>query len=233
MDIRRFYSNQDINDGTIELIDEEAYHLKKVLRAQIGDTVEVTNGLGNLYIGKVDSLKGDRVKVKINENHRFPKREGRFIIAPSLLRRNPMNLIIEKLSELGVPEITPVLFNRTEIKPANKVVQKWEKIAITSLKVNKRVWMSRINEPIYLQQLIDHYADVERKIMLDIDGDRSNYAENKADTIIVVGPPGDFIEREKTALHANGYTAANINGGTLRVETAAITAAAIYMRQLN
>jgi len=227
VDLRRFFSRAEVNGSFIDLTDEEAYHLKKVLRVKKGKEIEITDGEGTLYFGLVDSFFENSVRVKIEKTRRFDKRKKNIIIAPSLLKRTSMNFMIEKLSEIGVDEITPVLFNRTELKISDKIVQKWEKIAITSLKVNKSVWLTKINSPLSLKDLIEKYKLINNKIMLDIDGNTKISDKTVLDTIAVIGPPGDYISAEKKLLIGSGYGAIKINSSILKVETAAISISAV------
>ncbi len=227
MDLRRFFSRADVNGSFIDLVDEEAYHLKKVLRVKKGKEIEITDGDGTLYFGMVDSFLENSVRVKIEKTKRFDKKKKNIIIAPSLLKRASMNLMIEKLSEIGVDEITPVLFNRTELKTSDKIIQKWEKIAIASLKVNKSVWLTKINLPVILKDLIEKYKLINNKIMLDIDGNTKVSDKTVLDTIAVIGPPGDYIIAEKNLLIENKYKSIKINSSILKVETAAVSIAAV------
>ncbi len=227
MDIRRFFSRTPIVDSIIDIDSEEAYHLRRVLRVKIGTEIEITNGAGLLYYGMIDSFINDVVRVKINKTEKYEKSSNRIIIAPSLLKRNAMNLMIEKLSEIGVDEITPVLFNRTELKPSDKLVQKWEKIAIASLKVNKQVWLTKINIPMKLSDLIKNYNNIENKFMLDIEGNTKINESPLLNTIAVIGPPGDYVKQERDNLIDKGYSRIKINNAILKVETAAISISSI------
>ncbi len=231
MDIRRFFSRNPIVDSMIDIDSEEAYHLRKVLRVKIAAEIEITDGTGSLYYGKIDGFIKDIVRVKIYKTEKYKKSSNRIIIAPSLLKRNAMNLMIEKLSEIGVDEITPVLFNRTELKPSDNLIQKWEKIAIASLKVNKQVWLTKINIPIKLSDLIENYNNIENKFMLDIDGNTKINESPLLNTLAVIGPPGDYIKQERDNLINEGYSSTKINNSILKVETAAISISSILKEQ--
>jgi 16S rRNA (uracil1498-N3)-methyltransferase len=228
MDLRRFFSEEKVRGSIIDIVDEEAYHLRKVLRVKKGTVIEITDGKGVLHYGKVDSFSGENVRVWIERTERFKKTERKIIIAASLLKRTPMNFMIEKLTEIGVDEITPIIFNRTELKPSEKVVKKWEKIAIASIKVNKRPWLTKVNSPIAFDELIEKYTNINRKYMLDIQGKKKlSVLTDNIRMIAVIGPPGDYIQSEREVLFANGYEPIKISNSILKVETAAISVSAI------
>ncbi len=227
MDIRRFFCENHVDDSIIEINEEEAYHLKKVLRVKIGNEIEITNGKGMLYTGNIDGFTSDRVRVRVRKTEKININSKKIVLAPSLLKRIPMNFMIEKLSEIGVNEITPVVFKRTECKFSDKIIQKWKKIAISSLKVNKQVWLTKINYPVSLGELIVKYKDIENKLMLDIDGTSKLNMPDETNTIAVIGPPGDYLEAEREELIDSGFSQIKINSSILKVETAAISISAL------
>jgi len=227
MDIRRFFCDDEPKNSIMELTGEESYHLIKVLRVRKGTEIEITDGKGSLYLGSIDSFTGHSVRVKVKHTEKKIKNDSKIIIAPSLLKRVPMNLMIEKLTEIGVDEISPVIFNRTELKASDKLVEKWKKIAIASIKVNKRVWLTKINSPIIFEEIIKKYNYLKNKYILDIQGEKCTDDTITDDLIAVIGPPGDYIKKERDILIENAYKSVKINSSILKVETAAISFSAL------
>lgn len=226
MRTKRFYSDRKPESGHIEIVSDELFHLKNVLRGKPGDPVEVFDGKGKLFKGKIRSVADTKAVVSIETETAEAKPERNIIIAPSLLKRKPMSLMIEKLTEMGVEEICPVIFSRTEAVYSGSSMKKWERSALESLKVNDNLWPSQIHEPCTTEELIERSADIKNKILLDIEGKRT-FIKNKGPFLCVIGPPGDFTPEEREMFTNAGFEPVNINESVMKVETAAFSAVSI------
>ena len=223
---RRFYSDRESGSGHIEIVSDELFHLRKVLRGKPGDPVEIFNGKGTLLSGKIESVGSSKAVVKIENETIKEKSPVNIIIAPSLLKRKPMNLMIEKLTEMGVDEIRPVIFSRTEASLTMPAMKKWEKTALESLKVNNNLWASKIHPPCTAEELIRGSENIKNKILLDVEGKRT-YIKDKGTFLCVIGPPGDFTTEERELFINAGFEPVNINESVMKVETAAFSAVSI------
>ena len=155
MTTRRFFSFHPCTGNTLRISGDEYHHLKNVNRAKPGDPVEVVDGKGALFIGEIQAMKSDEALVlvkKIEKNHKPPVN---VIVAPSLLKQHPMNIMIEKLTEIGVDEIRPIMFSRTDETYSPARLKKWNRIASQSLKVNKRLWLTDIYPPVSIEEIIE------------------------------------------------------------------------------
>lgn len=223
---RRFYSDKKSASGHIEIVSDELFHLRKVLRSKPGDPVEVFNGKGKLYSGKIETIGKSKAIVKIEKEIVKERPPVNIIIAPSLLKKKPMILMIEKLTEMGVDEIRPVIFSRTEAAQSESSMKKWEKLAIESLKVNDNLWATRIYPPCTIEEIINGSENIKNKILLDIEGKRADI-KDKGPFLCIVGPPGDFTHEERGMFINSGFTPVNINDSVMKVETAAFSAVSI------
>ncbi len=226
MRTKRFYSGSKPEEGFVEIVSDELFHLKNVLRGKPGDSVEVFDGKGSLFKGKIISVTNLKAVVGIGEKITLKEPERNIIIAPSLLKRKPMSLMIEKLTEMGVEEICPVIFSRTDAVYSDSSKAKWERSALESLKVNDNLWPSRIHEPCTTEELIKRSAGIKNKILLDIEGERK-FIKNKGPFLCVIGPPGDFTTEERDMFINAGFEPVNINESVMKVETAAFSAVSI------
>ncbi len=223
---RRFYSDKKSASGHIEIVSDELFHLRKVLRSKPGDPVEVFNGKGKLYSGKIETIGKSKAIVKIEKEIVKERPPVNIIIAPSLLKKKPMILMIEKLTEMGVDEIRPVIFSRTEAAQSESSMKKWEKLAMESLKVNDNLWATRIYPPCTIEEIINGSENIKNKILLDIEGKRADI-KDKGPFLCIVGPPGDFTHEERGMFINSGFTPVNINDSVMKVETAAFSAVSI------
>ena len=227
MSTRRFYSSHPIAGNTICISGDEFHHLKNVNRAKCGDPIEVVDGRGSLYFGEVQAIKSETALVLVKKIEKSQKPPVEVIVAPSLLKQRSMNVMVEKLTEIGVDEIRPVMFTRTDETYSASRLKKWNRIASQSLKVNKRLWLTDIYPPVSLDVIIEMSHSIKTKMLLDISGENFGDMAQQFPVIAVIGPPGDLVAAEREILVKNGFTQYKINKGVLKSETAAISIAAI------
>lgn len=224
---RRFFSAGEIVDGRVTIDGDEFHHIVRVMRYRAGDELEVINGRGRLFVGRIESVLGRSLQVVVQRAEDFPPPPPRVIIAPSLTKGHAMNWMIEKLSEMGVDEIRPLLCERTDVSWSAAQLQRWEKIAAQSLKVNRKYWLTRILPPVAPAALIAAAAALPAKVLLDIAADRKLSPPSAFPVLAVVGPPGDFTPAERQLFRAAGFLPALVNDAILKTETAALAVAAI------
>ncbi len=224
---RRFLTESGGDIESIVIQGEEYHHLVHVMRAGLEMDIEAVNGRGEWFRARITRITSSRVEARITERIEEPRPEARLILAPSILKKRPMDLLIEKLCELGVDEIRPLRFDRTDADFSEKTLQRWHRVAMQTLKVNRRLWMTRIHPPIPLKQLIANPPEGATRFFLDIQGSVGRITSAAIPAICVVGPPGDFSQKEHAALEEAGFTPWNINSGVLRSETATVAAAAL------
>jgi 16S rRNA (uracil1498-N3)-methyltransferase len=243
MNTRRFFTDIDnresVSATTVSITGDEYHHLRQVNRARPGDEVEVINGRGVLFYGGIRQLKPGEAVVDIKKRDLQEKPPVRLVIAPSLLKHRPMGILIEKLTEMGIDEIRPVIFNRTDEKYNPAKLKKWQKVAVQSLKVNKHLWGTGIFPPVSLEELIVHCGgdtNTGTRILLDIAGEPglpAVDAQRSFPVTIVIGPPGDMTAEERELLTAHGFIPCNISDAVLKTETAALSIAAVMKHILS
>lgn len=233
MNLQRFFSSSELNRNQIEITGEDLHHLKTIMRRKPGDAIEVINGKGSLFSGNIIEIKNSRAIIKVTDVFFKPEPEPGIIIAPSLIKKRPMKFMIEKLTEIGVDEIRPLTFSRTDVKPGNEPLAEYKKIATESLKLNNRLWATKIFEPVSISELIEGSGNIRSKILLDIEGKNGSFSFETPPFLCVIGPQGDFTGEERDLFRQNGFNLLNINSSVLKVETAAISIASILKLFLN
>jgi 16S rRNA (uracil1498-N3)-methyltransferase len=227
MGTRRFFSDNPVNGSVIRITGDEYHHLKHVNRARCGDQIEVIDGRGSFFVGEIRELKPAEAVVHIKSSEKQDKPVPGVILAPSLLKQRPMNLMIEKLTEIGVDEIRPVMFRRTDETYSPSRLKKWRRTAIQSLKVNKRPWLTDIFPPVNIDEIIALSQSFKTRILLDITAEKPLPASWSSPVIAVVGPPGGMEEEEREQFIRQGFLPCQINDSVLKTETAAISIGAI------
>jgi len=226
----RFFC-QEINPNSI-LSDSQFHHLTKVLRLQNGSCIELFDGKGTVAKAIISKLEKHSAKLAILEIKTFPKpKNGRIIIAVSIAKGERFDLLTAKCTELGVDRIVPILFERT----VKQTIQphRLETIATESAKQCHRLFLPTIDEPMNLPQAIDtlraEYPIAQFIFGSLSDGTKSIDAFNpgKDDCVAFVGPEGGLTSTEETTLKQINAQPVSLTDTVLRIETAAITIAAI------
>lgn len=228
MNTRRFITFQPVIANRATLTGDELHHLKNVNRAKPGDPVEVIDGRGSLFFGTVHTIDNREAVITVTGEEKQPKPPGSVTIAPSLTKRKGMSVMMEKLAELGVDEIRPVICVRTDEAFNPSMLKKWRAVALQTLKVTKRLWSTAIFPPVPLWELAETTA-AGTKIMLDAEGVSGMPGDIAPPVTAVIGPPGGFVRDEREWLTNREFLPVKINTGVLKTETAALSAAAILM----
>ena len=171
MPLRRFLLDHIDADGLGHVTGEEHHHLSRVMRARPGTRLEAVDGQGHLLVGEVVAV--DRHQTLIRGDIRFqtPPDTLPWSLGVSLLKRQPMDQMISHLAELGVPRLQPLIWTRTELsdRPESGRQERWNRLCLQALKVNRLLHPMRILPPCPLHRLED-LPPV--RILLDIEAPR-------------------------------------------------------------
>jgi 16S rRNA (uracil1498-N3)-methyltransferase len=209
---------------------EEFLHLRKVLRLRVGDKVRIFNGERE-FLAEIVEMEKDKAKVKFIEE--IPKLlpPTDLAVAVSIPKGSRFDDLIEKLVEIGVSRIIPTICERTVKRPGERK-DRWERIVLSAVKQCERSDIPEITEPMSLNEVLKLSEDYDVKIAGIIGAQRniSSCPYGKR-TLILIGPEGDFTEREKEKIISSGFLPVNLGGIILRVETAAIVSVSVIMQR--
>ncbi len=205
---------------------EESRHITKVLRKREGDTVTITNGKGDLFKAKllIASVKKCQAEIFDTTKTAPPKQYLHMAVAPTKLN-DRFEWFLEKATEIGVSEITPIICERSERKAVK--LERFEKVLQAAMKQSLQTYLPKLNEAISLKK----FLAVERSGLLFIAHCEENerYAlqsklAKDANITILIGPEGDFSSSEITLSLDKGFLPVSLGEHRLRTETAAIVA---------
>lgn len=220
------------------LTDAQFHHLTKVLRLKIGDPVELFDGNGTVaqaIIEKIEKFQAV-LTVKNIKNHPKPTQQ-RIIIASSIAKGERFELLVAKCTELGVDRIVPVIFELT-VKQALHL-HRLQTIAVESAKQCQRLFLPIIDSPIALPQAIEklHSDYPNSKIIFGSLTENAesiiNFDFGSNDTTVFIGPEGGLTETEENMLKKMDAQPVRLTDTILRIETAAITFAAVLTTKRN
>jgi 16S rRNA (uracil1498-N3)-methyltransferase len=234
MELRRFYCNP-ITESFAELTGRQAHHLASVLRLKAGEKVELFDGAGRLATAAVLSVANRKITLQIEDTSVTPRPEQhRIIIAASVAKGDRFDWLIAKCTELGTDRLTPVIFERTVKQPKNlKTAARWQNLAIEAAKQSRWLFLPHIDPPLSLEQAAKKLkADHPNAGILfgSLDAGCPSILEipsANTDTIVFIGPEGGLTQQEESFLLSRSAEPIRITDTILRIETAAIAAAAV------
>ena len=234
MNMHRFYCCP-ITNGKLPLATQQGHYMTRVMRLILHDNVELFDGKGTLAQATIVSVAGDKVIVEVNDLQSFDRPEsGRIIMAASVAKGDRFDWLISKCTELGVDRICPVIFQRTVKQPGNpKIVQRYNKLAVAAAGQCGRLFLPQIDTPLKLPDALELLQKAYPRAKTLFGGLTENaeplikMVPIDNDVIAFVGPEGGFTEQENELLINHQALEIKLTATTLRVETAAITFAAL------
>ncbi|MDP5211823.1 16S rRNA (uracil(1498)-N(3))-methyltransferase [Pseudoalteromonas tunicata] len=230
MRIPHIYHPGSIEIGQIlQLDDDAAGHIGRVLRMSIGDKVCLFNGQGGQFLAELTevSKKGVNVQIESFEEHDVES-PLKIHLGQGISRGDKMDFTIQKSVELGVTEITPLFTERCGVKLSGdrfeKKHQQWQKIAIAAAEQSGRNFVTVIHPPIKLEQWLSQQSD-ELKLTLHPRAEHSIKTITKPTEGLrfIVGPEGGFTDAEMLMTKNSGFIDIRLGPRILRTETAALT----------
>lgn len=223
--MQRYFAKAKIANELI-LYDGDIHHIKNVMRCKVNDQIEVVFD-GIVYICTIISLAPLELTIhdKIIETTDL---SIELTVAISLVQEQKFDLIIQKLTELGVTNIIPIKTERSIVKlddqKLDKKLLRWQTICKEASEQSKRTSIPKIDKVLSLKELVDNNSDVKLICSLNEETkDIANYLDNSIKSILfAIGPEGGFSKEEESYLLNNGFNPVTLGSRVLRVETAAI-----------
>ena len=216
--------------GNLAYFDEtESRHLTQVLRRKVGDTVQLTDGLGTLFSGGIIEV-GKRTCVVAIQNalNNFEARPFRLHIAIAPTKNmDRIEWFLEKATEIGIDEITPLICKRSE-----RTVIKTERlkgVLASAMKQSLKTFLPKIHEALDFQQFMKQKfsEDDQKFIAYCNDAERhplSKMYQKSKNCVLLIGPEGDFTESEVAAAFKQNFVGVSLGNSRLRTETAGVVA---------
>ena len=227
----RFYRPDLSPTGPIVLEGDEAKHLAKVARRDVGDQVEVFDGRGLGVLARVGSIARDRV-VLTNEgpipDRRAPL-ELTLCVAPPKGER--FDWLVEKATEIGVVRLVPIRAQRSVVDPRAGKLDRLRRVVVEACKQCGRNRLMTIAEPVAFAAMVREVQS-ETRLLAEIGGfsprAMSGRTEGRAVTL-AIGPEGGWTTTERNLARDSGWREIDLGATRLRVETAAIVGAAVLI----
>jgi len=221
-----FYA-PDIVSNTYTLPEEESKHCIRVLRLNTGDEITLIDGKGNLFTASISNPNPKRCEVIVTDvKTEFGKRNFYLHIAIAPTKNiERLEWFLEKATEIGIDEITPILCDRSERKVVN--IDRLDKIIISAVKQSIKAYVPKLNEMISLKHFLNQNIEGQKFIAhcnsWELPPLKDNLQPNSKVTILI-GPEGDFTPSEVEQCLKKGFQEISLGASRLRTETAGIVA---------
>ena len=231
MRLSRFYIDAPLSLGEHELPEAQAHYIGRVLRMAEGDAVQLFDGSGQEYRGALMEVGKKRVRVQLNEAFAGqPESSLAVHLGQGLSRGERMDWAIQKATELGVNQITPIISERCEVRLKDERAEKrqahWQQIAISACEQCGRSTVPVIHPP----QLLSDWLkgnEAELKLVLHPVAEPLVSHAKPASLAFLIGPEGGLSDAEVSQAQAAGFHAARLGPRVLRTETAPVVALAV------
>ncbi|MFV8378068.1 16S rRNA (uracil(1498)-N(3))-methyltransferase [Flavobacterium sp. LB3R33] len=224
----QLFYNPNITESTetFSFDKEESKHIIKVLRKKDTDILFVTNGLGFLFKTEITLASDSKCTVKILsfEKAAASKFHLHLAVAPTKMN-DRYEWFLEKATEIGIHEITPIICDHSERKVINN--ERFDKILLAAMKQSNELYLPKLNDAITFKEfiklerkglkLIAHCEETDKKTLKSV-------LKPNEDVTLLIGPEGDFSEKEIALALENNFNPVSLGNTRLRTETAAIVA---------
>ena len=219
-----FYINSTENNFTLS--SEESKHAIKVLRKKEGDILNFTDGKGGSYKAEITVTDGRKCRLQIVSSEQKEKEHNYHLhiaIAPTK-NMDRFEWFLEKATEIGIDEITPIICNRSERKVIK--TERGNRILLSAMKQSLKFHLPKLNEAINLNDFLKQDFEDTKYIAHCEDGKKNELKRvtKTEKALILIGPEGDFSQKEIDLALQNQFKAVSLGTSRLRTETAGIIA---------
>lgn len=221
-----FYT-PDITHNTYTLNEEESKHCVRVLRLTTGSIVNLVDGKGGFYTAEITSDNPKKVSLSILKvETEFHKRNHYLHIAVAPTKNiDRIEWFLEKATELGIDEVTPIITDRSERRVVKE--DRLNKVITSAVKQSIKAYHPKLNDAITFDAFLKEPFDGNKLIAHCIDNGEKQYISKLITPhqkyLVLIGPEGDFTPDEVNLALNKGFKALTLGDNRLRTETAALS----------
>jgi len=209
------------------LPEEESQHAVKVLRLKVGEEITLIDGVGGFYKARITNPHPKHCSFEITETIlEYGKRDYHLHIAIAPTKNiERLEWFIEKTTEIGIDEITPIICRFSERKVIK--AERLEKIIVSAAKQSLKAYLPILNPLCSFDELLKNHHASQKFIAHCYDDDKrllQNEIQTSKDVLILIGPEGDFSKEEVQKSLSAGFIPVSLGNSRLRTETAGVVA---------
>jgi 16S rRNA (uracil1498-N3)-methyltransferase len=225
-----------LSNDTVVLDEDTSKHVIQVLRMKLDEGILITNGKGEKAHARIIDENRKRCTVKVDSVDKEEALKPVITIAISLVKTAArFEWFLEKATEIGVNEIIPLICDRTEKEKFR--FDRLNNILISAMLQSQQCWLPVLHEPVVFDRLVEANSYGNKFIAHCLPEEKNQLSHLikihtlKDESVILIGPEGDFTEREIDLAIEKGYQPVALGNTRLRTETAGMVAAALLRNQ--
>lgn len=231
MRLSRFFIDAPLSLGQHELPEAQAHYIGRVLRHAVGDAVQLFDGSGREYLGELIEVGKKSVRVELRECIAgLAESPLRIHLGQGLSRGERMDWAIQKATELGASEITPIISARCEVRlkdeRADKRMMHWRQVAISACEQCGRSVLPMIHPPLELDAWLQQ-IEADLKLVLHPVAEPWVSHTPPRSLAFLIGPEGGLSDAEVDQARGAGFESARLGPRVLRTETAPVVALSV------
>ena len=212
--------------GLTKMDEEMRRHVVTVLRMEVGEKIMLMDGRGSVAEVLIHESSKKSLVVIISDKVHYPPPPNKLVLAISTLKNaSRFEWMLEKVTEIGISEIIPVIAERTERIHFKE--ERFKQIIASASIQSKQYWMPILQVPQKFQTVIEN-STVEQKFIAHCINDQKLLLQRQElDALLLVGPEGDFTQVEITTALDKGFQPVSLGNSRLRTETAGVVGAVL------
>ena len=226
--LRLFHPENIIENTTSLLSKEHTHYVVNVMRLKKGSNLNFFNKEGE-WLSEIIFIERDKVEIKFLNKIKEPFKISSIELAICLVKKTPIEIILQKATELGVSKIIPIISDRTEVKDLN--FDRANKIVVEATEQSNQLNPPEIGRLIKLKDFINDISKETKLFFADVN---SEYILSVKDLVkekkisVLIGPEGDFSPAERELILSKPETVSfTLSKNILRADTAVISAISI------
>ncbi len=232
---RLFYS-KELKSGLIsKLSKSQSHYISNVMRINPGDKIYLFNSSNGEWDTRILSNNQGLIEFEVEKLSRPQKEEINLWLAFSPIKKIPQDMMLQKTTELGIQKFVPLICERSIVREVN--IERAEKIVTEASEQSNRISVPQILKIKTLENFLKNFPENGNIIFCDINcqsNNLKNILSKKNPTCILIGPEGDFSEKERQLIVDHKKTISiSLAKNILRAETAAVAATTILSYILN
>lgn len=228
---RRFFVDSPITGENACLTGQEAQHLSKVMRAQIGDELILFDGSGAEFTARVDKITRSEVTLSIIERYAIDRELSfRLVVGVALPKGDRQRWLVEKLVELGVSELVPLITARSVAQPSGNALDRLRRAVVEASKQCGRNRLMEIEAERSLEAFFSATSNASLRLIAHppkTDEAASSWRGYSDEVAVAIGPEGGFTDEEVRLSKQHGWQTTSLGSRILRTETAAVAIASV------
>jgi len=232
----RLFYDKELKSGLISKLSEsQSHYTKNVMRLKPGDKISLFNSSNGEWDASILTNDKDLTEFKVEKLSRPQEQENNLWLAFSPIKKIPQDMMLQKTTELGIEKFFPLLCERSVVREIN--IERAEKIVTEASEQSNRISVPKISKIENLENFLKNFPENGHLVFCDINSKSSNLKNillSKNPICILIGPEGDFSEKERQLITDHKKTISiSLAKNILRAETAAIAATTILSYNLN